>query len=165
MASIKIRSDPFDAAFRDIVAAKINEARKTIKIVTGEIAAYNYHDLRTAAEEAAERGVDIEVYATGPDRDIINRLIHNKIKVYIGKDDPKEHFMICDGKEIVISEKGDLRTKPTPMGNRRGRIVNSRSELRRHIQIFKRLISKAVKARMEGEDPLVRALREPVSAE
>jgi putative NIF3 family GTP cyclohydrolase 1 type 2 len=79
---IIIKKSPFDNNFRQIVADHIRNAKKTIKIVTGEISSYNYYDLRNAAEDAAERGVKIDVYATSPDRDIINRLIHNGINVY-----------------------------------------------------------------------------------
>ena len=51
MASTEINQSPFDNEFREQVAKYIRNAKKTIKIVTGEISAYNYYDLRNAAEE------------------------------------------------------------------------------------------------------------------
>ena len=119
MTSIEINQSPFDNEFREQVAKHIRNAKKTIKIVTGEISAYNYYDLRNAAEESAKKGIEIDVYATGPDRNIINRLISHKINVYIGSEDSLEHFMICDD-IVIISQKDENRIKPTPMGRRNG---------------------------------------------
>lgn len=163
MARFEIKSDPFDSEFRKIVADSIRNSKKSIKIVTGEIAAYNYFDLRTAAEEAGERGVKIDVYATGPDRDIINRLVHNNINVYIGNEDPRQHFMICDDKFVVTSEKDENRARPTPMGIRRGSVLKSAGDVKKYNKIFSRLKSAATKEQVTGEDSLIRALREPVS--
>ncbi|MGH9858220.1 MAG: hypothetical protein ACRD4B_10290 [Acidobacteriota bacterium] len=166
MARIQIKSDPFDAEFRRIVAESIQKAKKNIRIVTGEIAAYNFYDLRTAAEEAAERGVKIEVYASGPEPDIINRLINNDIDVYIGNaanQDPREHFMIRDDEQVIISEKDENRARPTPLGNKRGLVLDSPQEVKKYIKIFKELKSQSTKARLSGEDPLIRALRQPIS--
>ena len=119
MASTEINQSPFDNEFREQVAKYIRNAKKTIKIVTGEISAYNYYDLRNAAEESAKKGIEIVVYATGPDRNIINRLISHKINVYIGSEDSLEHFMICDDDIVIISQKDENRIKPTPMGRRK----------------------------------------------
>lgn len=163
MAKIRIDSDPFDAEFRRVVANSIQKAKKNIRIVTGEIAAYNFYDLRTAAEEAAERGVKIEVYASGPERDIINRLIHNNMSVYIGNEDPRQHFMIRDNEEVIVSEKDENRIKPTPIGNRRGVVLDSPEEVKKYAKIFNELKSKATKEQIMGEDPLIRALRQPIS--
>lgn len=163
MTKIHIKSDPFDAEFRRLVADSIRNSQVSIRIVTGEIAAYNYYDLRTAAEEAVGRGVKVDVYATGPERDIVNRLIHNKINVYIGTEDPREHFMICDDKFVVISEKDENRVKPTKMGNRRGTILDDPGDVRKYGARFKELKSKATKEQVSGEDSLVRALKDPIS--
>jgi hypothetical protein len=159
MARVQIKSDPFDAEFRRIVAESIQKAKKSIRIVTGEIAAYNFYDLRTAAEDAAERGVEIEVYASSPEPDIINRLINNNIDVYVGSEDPHKHFMIRDDEQVIVSEKDKNRVKPTPLGNRRGMILDSPQDVKKYVKIFSELKSRATKARLSGEDPLIRALR------
>jgi hypothetical protein len=80
-----IEQSPYDSEFRKVVSGYIRKAEKNIKIVTGEISAYSYFDLRKAAEEAAEKGVDIKVYANGPDESISSRLIRQIMDVYIGK--------------------------------------------------------------------------------
>ena len=159
-----IKSSLFDEEFRQHVVQYIREATKNIKIVTGEISAYNYLELRNAAEEAANRGIEVDVYATGPDNDIINRLIYKGINVYIGTEDPQEHFMIVDNEKMIISSKGKDRPIPTPMGNREGQIVVKESgKIREKLSEFKRLKERAIKRELEGQDPLERAFGKPVS--
>ena len=154
-----IKQSPFDNKFRRLVAGHIRNAKKSIKIVTGEISAYNYFDLRNAAEEAARRDVRIDVYASGPHRDIINRLIYHNINVYIGRDDPIQHFMIIDDKKVIVSQKEENRIKPTPMGNRKGKILDDSDEVKKYIQTFEKLKENARKEKIQGIDPLVKAVR------
>jgi sugar-specific transcriptional regulator TrmB len=162
MGSVEIEQTPFDKKFRGIVEEYIRESNKSIKIVTGEISAYNYFDLRSASEEAASRGVKIDVYASGPHTDIINRLIHHKINVFIGDRDPQEHFMICDERKVIVSIKEKNRTKPTVMGKRIGVIKDTASEVRKYMEMFEGLKKNARKQRIEGEDPLLAALNHPI---
>jgi hypothetical protein len=162
MGIIEIEQTPFDKKFREIVEEHILAANKEIKIVTGEISAYNYFELRSAAEDAAKRGVNIEVYASSPDRDIINRLIHHKINVYIGDTDPQEHFMICDDRTVIVSIKNENRTKPTEMGRRHGTIKSRITDVREYKKRFEELKKKAVKEKIKGQDPLLEALNHPI---
>jgi len=162
MGIVEIKQTPFDKKFREIVQERIRNANKSIKIVTGEISAYNYFDLRTAAEEAAKRGVKIDVYASGPDRDIINRLIHNNINVYVGDSDPQEHFMISDEREVIISIKKENRPKPTEMGKRRGIIKGDAIDVREYKERFEQLKKNARKEKIIGKDPLIEALNHPI---
>lgn len=162
MKRIEIGQSLFDEEFRRHVAKNIRNAKKSVKIVTGEISAYNYFDLRNAAEEAASRRVKIEVYANGPERNIMNRLISHKIDVYIGEENSSEHFMICDYERVIVSKKEENRIRPTQMGNRKGFIIDDRSKVRTYIQEFSRLKRNAQKKRMKGIDPLVKALRKPL---
>jgi hypothetical protein len=155
---IIIKQSPFDNNFRQIVADHIRNAKKTIKIVTGEISSYNYYDLRNAAEDAAERGVKVDVYATSPDRDIINRLIHNGINVFTGEEIPKEHFMIIDNKKVIISYKERDLKIPTPMGDRKGKLTDTLKEVKKYLLVFEKLKKEAIKESMSGEDPLQRIL-------
>lgn len=157
-----IKPSLFDEEFRQQVVKHIREATKSIKIVTGEISAYNYLELRNAAEEAADRGIEIDVYATGPDIDIINRLIYNGINVYIGSEDPQEHFMIVDDGKMIISSKEKNRPIPTPMGNRKGQIIVKESKkIKEKISEFERLKKKAIKREIEDRDPLERMFGKP----
>ncbi len=48
MGIVEIKQTPFDKKFREIVEEHIRQSNKSIKIVTGEISAYNYFDLRNA---------------------------------------------------------------------------------------------------------------------
>ena len=157
MGSVEIEQTPFDKKFRGIVEEYIRESNKSIKIVTGEISAYNYFDLRNAAEEAAGRGVKIDVYASGPHTDIINRLIHHKINVFIGDRDPQEHFMICDERKVIVSVKEKNRTKP-----RIGVIKDTTNEVRKYMDMFEGLKKNARKQRILGKDPLLAALNHPI---
>jgi hypothetical protein len=162
MRKVEIPTDPFDLKFREHIASEIRKAKKSIKIVTGEIGSYNYFDLRSAAEDAAKRGVDIHVYSVTPERDITNRLIHNKINVYRGNQDPKEHFIIRDDKAVTISFKDEGRIKPTPMGKRKAKYTEDPKVVSDSLQIFKKLMQRATKVKISGRDPLEEALEKPV---
>jgi hypothetical protein len=117
--------------------------------------------MRNAAEEAAERGVKIDVYATSPDRDIINRLIHNGINVYTGEEIPREHFMIIDNKKVIISYKERGRKIPTPMGDRKGKLTDTQKEVKQRSVRFEKLKKEAKKEGLSGVDPLQRILNNP----
>ena len=162
MGIVEIKQTPFDKKFREIVEEHIRQSNKSIKIVTGEISAYNYFDLRNATEKPLTRGVKIDVYASGPYIDIINRLIHHKINVYIGDSDPQEHFMICDERKVIVSVKEENRTKPTVMGKRIGVIKDTASDVRKYMEKFKELKKNARKQRIVGQDPLLEALNHPI---
>jgi hypothetical protein len=163
MARIPINSDPFDIEFRTKVAEYIRKAAKNIKIVTGEISAYSFLDLRAAAEEAATKGIEIDVYAKQPDQDISNRLLRLGINVYIGNVDPLEHFMIIDNSEVIVSFKKENRTIPTPIGERRAIITNESQEVKDYIKRFEHLRSSAKNIEVSGEDPLVRIINSSIS--
>lgn len=157
----KIPSDSFDLKFREHVAREIRKAKKSIKIVTGEAGSYNYFDLRNEAEDAANRGVKIYVYAVSPDPDTANRLVHNRIIVYKGKEEPNDHFVIRDDKAVTISFEA-ARTRPTPMGQRIAEFTEDRKAVSYSLQEFRRLVKKAKKVRLSGKDPLERALEKPI---
>ena len=113
------------------------------------------------AEDAAQRGIKIDVYATSPDRDIINRLVHNGINVYIGEEIPQDHFMVIDNKKVIISYKKRDRKIPTPIGDRTGKLTDSPGEVKKHSLIFEKLKKGAIKETIRGEDPLQRILNNP----
>ncbi len=154
MGQVEINRTKFDSQFRQIVAGEIRNAKNSIKIVTGEISAYDYLDLRNPAEEAARNGIQIEVYASGPNRNIINRLIYNGINVYTGKEVPNEHFMVIDDKRAIISYKQENRVIPTPMGDRMGMSTDNSDEVSRLLSSFESLKKSAMKETIHGQDPL-----------
>ena len=160
--TIKIPRDSFGLKFREHVAREIRKAKKSIKIVTGEGGSYNYFDLRNEAEDAANRGVKIYVYSVWADPDVANRLIHNKMTVYKGNEDPKDHFVIRDDEAVTTSFKEIDRIKPTPMGQRRAEFTEDSRVVAKSSQTFKRLIGKSKKVRMSGKDPLEQALEKPI---
>lgn len=149
-----IPQDPFDINFRRKVASEIRKAKHNIQVITGEISAYDYLDMRRAAEEAAERGVKIEVYAKIPDEATIERLLAYGIDVYLGQEDPLEHCMIRDGKAVTISYKQKGRQIPTPMGERIAVWSNEPEEVREYKSRFQRLKGSATKQVSTGKDPL-----------
>lgn len=160
-----IRSSQFDSEFRKVVLPYVQKAKKSIKIVTGEISAYNYFELRKAAEEAAERGVDIQVYANGPDENISNRLIRHNIDVYTGrKEIDSEHFMIVDDKEVIISQKGRNRRIPTEMGERKGYVIKDDApEVKKRIKLFRMLLESSKKVKIRKSDPVFELTEKPLS--
>ena len=161
MVKIK-KSDSFDTEFRGVVLAHICSAKKSIKVRTGEIASYDFLDLRGGAEEAAERGVKAQVYATQPDPKIVNRLVYNGVEVHIGLKDSQEHFMIIDDSKVVISLKKRNRKIPTPMGKHKFQLIEDRKTVKKYIDLFKRLIDSknSKKQKVEGSDPLKESLKE-----
>src|SRR5438132_4985331 len=65
-----IKPDHTDEDFRRKVAKLIDYAKDEIIVITGEISACGFPDLKWAAERARERGVTVKVYASKPSPDI-----------------------------------------------------------------------------------------------
>lgn len=149
-----IPKHPFDVPFRRKVASEIRAAKKSLQIVTGEISAYDFLELRAAAEDAAERGVMIEVYAKGPDPLLIERLLSFGIHVYIGSKDPPEHCMIRDGKAVTVSYKVEGREIPTPRGQREAAWYDSHAQVKKYQKLFQSLKRSAKPQSLTGKDPL-----------
>lgn len=149
-----IPKHPFDIPFRSKVASEIRAARKSIQIITGEISAYDFLELRTAAEDAAERKVNIEVYVTSPEPSIIERLLSFGIRVYIGKKDPREHCIIRDGEAVTVSYKKAGRTVPTPDGEREAVWYDSPVQVKKYKALFKALKRSATPQAPTGKDAL-----------
>ncbi len=81
----------------------IDLAKNDIIVITGEINAYAFPDLKWAAERARERGVSVKVYASNPSPDIANGLLARGVEVFIGPN-VKDHFLVADSKSFILSK-------------------------------------------------------------
>lgn len=70
--------------------------------------------------------------------------------------------MICDDKDVIVSQKDEHRIRPTPMGNRKGIIIDIPNKVGEYVERFEKLKSNAEKKTIVGTDPLVKALRNPI---
>jgi len=159
---IIIPQDPTDEPFRRHTKDLIDSAKKEIIVIAGELGAYSFYDLRQAAEAAADRGVKIRIYASSPERDIVNRLVKHGCEVYLGKERPKDHYMLVDRTSYVISKKSEKKRHETLVGTRLGyKYLNYRTGARKIINLFNRLIKGLDKEKIKGVDPFVLALKSP----
>jgi len=153
-----IKPDHTDEDFRRKVAKLIDSAKDEIIVITGEISACGFPDLKWAAERARERGVTVKVYAPKPSPNITNSLLARGIKVFIGPE-VKDHFLVADSKSYILSKPPDPHT-----GERTGEVhENEREEAVKIMEKFEKLLTNArlVEKVDWKQDSLWRALQKP----
>jgi len=99
-----VQSDPLNRDYRDTTTRLIGIAEKEIIMVVGEIGAYKFLDVRWSLEEAISRGVRVSIYAFSPRSDIRNRLIELGAKLYLGSEEPRQKYLVVDGKHWYIAK-------------------------------------------------------------
>jgi len=159
---VEVKRDATDALFRREVKELIDSAKREIIVIAGELSAYEFHDLKLAAESARDKGIKIRIYASRPDQDAVNRLLYNGCEVYLGTEKPRDHYMIVDGIPYMISKKEKLSRGRTRVGGRYAKKhINDPKGAQELIAYFEKLARKAKKAEITGKDPLTRALESP----
>lgn len=98
----KISRDSTDEDFRRRAAKLIDSAKREIIVITGEISAYGYADLKWAAERARDRNVSVKVYASSPSPEITNSLLARGVEIFIGPR-VKNHYLVVDSKSFILS--------------------------------------------------------------
>ena len=155
----RISRDSTDEDFRQKAARLIDSAKNEIIVITGEISAYGFQDLKWAAERARKRGVSVRVYASSPSSDISNGLIARGIEVFIG---PKadNHALVADSKSYILSGPHGPE-----IGKRTGELVENEPEEATKIKArFEKLLvgAKPLKKIDWKQDSLWRALQKPL---
>lgn len=109
--TINIPMDPLNREYRDILVYVIDNAREEILTYVGEIGAYRFYDIRSSAEYALERGVNVAICAYEPSTDLINRTVARGAKLYLSPSKPEEKFMVVDKRHVFVSaSKGRMGT-------------------------------------------------------
>src|SRR2546428_835358 len=134
----------------------INSANKEILLIAGELRAYQFSDLRSAAESAVKRGVSFKVYACSPDQDTVNRLLYNGFEVYLLPEKPTNHNMIVDR---ISYMKTVFRGGKTYLKKN----INDPAGAHKLREDFLILMKRTKKAEIKGDDPLVKALQYPIN--
>jgi len=147
-----------DIQFRRIVAGKLASAKNEVIIVTGESSAFtNYLDLQLAVREAAMRGVKFRVYSNIFLPDVARKLKKWGGELYTGAERLRDHFMIIDGNEVVVSKAHPASS----IGDRHGFIT--RRGISKYKTIFQGLVRKGRPVRrVKGPDPLETWLANPI---
>lgn len=153
-----ISRDSTDEDFRRKAAQLIDSAKDEIVVITGEISAYGFPDLKWAAERARERGVAVKVYASSPSSDISNGLVARGIEVFIGPR-VKDHYLVVDSRSYILSKPHALE-----VGERTGELHEDEPEEAGEIrEKFDKLLAKATPLKKIDwkKDSLWKALQRP----
>lgn len=100
---INIPHDPSYREYRDILIYLIGNAYTEILARVGEIGAYRFYDIRSAAEEAISRGVDVSICAHDPSKDLVARASSHGVKLYLTDNEPEEKFTVVDKRHVLVS--------------------------------------------------------------
>ena len=159
---IEIGKTELDEDFRRKVRTLLDSAKREIVIITGEGAAFGFQDLRYATERAVERGAEVKIYSVSPVPEFLNKVLTLGCSIYRGKRKTKDHYLVIDGRDWVIS-----REHPTAdVGRRRGELhLNDRKGARKILGQFRHLIEEAeeIKTPAWDSDPLIEAVERPRS--
>jgi len=159
---IEIKRTELDEDFRRKVRMLLDSAEREVAIITGEGAAFGFQDLRYATERAVERGVKVKIYTSAPIPEFLNKVVLLGCQVHRGKKMMKDHFLVIDGRDWVISREH----LPARVGKRLGEVhLNDRNGAKKILTNFNRIIrgAKEVKEPMWELDPLVEAIKHPKS--
>lgn len=151
-----IKKELLDEGFRKQIFDSLNSAEEEVVIITGEGQAFEYLELRLAVRDAIERGVIFKIYASSPERRplLSNKILSYGAELYKGGKKTKHHYLIIDGKSIVVSKAHP----PDTIGKRMAEVYeNDPEDAKKIINYFDNLISKANPVKMRLElDPLAR---------
>jgi hypothetical protein len=145
MSTNEIPASESDARFREATRKLIHGAKHEIRIITGEISAYRFPELREAALNALERGVKVEVYANTPDDDVANELKSAGATVTIGKLAAANHYIVSDGSHVIESIKERFREGPTRIGSRKGSLTENNKDLAHVVTVYYNFLELTVK--------------------
>jgi len=107
-----------DRGFRRIVNEAINSAQREVVVIAGELGSYLFPELKEAVKQAVSRGVHVKVYATyAVPPSIYDEIRNIGGEIYLGERQVKDHYLVIDGKNCIISKKEQLG-KPTKIGER-----------------------------------------------
>lgn len=123
---VQIHASENDEEFRRVTKNLLDSATSEILIITGEIGASFFPELRQSAFGALKRGVRMRVYATSPGQELADDLASKGVELRIGPPTTKDHFMVVDRKAYIVSEKETIG--PTMVGTRHGRLYLNNPE-------------------------------------
>lgn len=156
-----VKRSALDEDFRRNVLELVNSARKEILVITGEFESYRFIDLRLGVERARDRGVKVKVYAKRPSPGVLNKLLMHGCEVYVGRELPKDHYLVMDQKSWMLSEEHP----PRRIGVRRGIVHEGDPDgAKKVVKLFRELVAKAERMKEPDweRDPLWQALQSPL---
>lgn len=112
-----------DFEFRRLARQLINSAHSEILIVTGELSAALFPELKLCVFAALDRGVKVSVYATSPIKELVDEVTSRRIGLWIGPSFSKNHYMVVDRQTYIVSEKET--TGFTFTGSRYGKLYSN----------------------------------------
>ncbi len=119
MTHTRIQATEGDSRFRVEVQSLLQSAKHHIVVISGELGSYDFPELRDAAHAAAARGVKIDVYASEPRIEVVQRLRDAGAHVVVGPIRSRDHFLAVDDARVIVSLKHG-RQGPTKSGTREG---------------------------------------------
>jgi hypothetical protein len=136
----RIEASPKDIEFRKVVKSVIDMATQEIVVVAGELGSFGFPELKEAAMTALRRGVRVRVYATtAAPVDVVDEIKKLGGEIYIGQIRVKDHYLMTDRLNVVVSEKEE-RGKPTVVGTRRAYVLTDPQKASEIVQFFEDLV-------------------------
>jgi 23S rRNA-/tRNA-specific pseudouridylate synthase len=116
----KIERAPSDETFRNRVKESLDAASREIMVISGELGAYEFPELKEAALRALARKVKVRIYAVRPPPDAVQELRESGAEFHLGTRYTDDHYLVIDKKTLIVSKKEKAKKRPTTVGERQG---------------------------------------------
>lgn len=134
VGKIPIGKSANDNDFRQIVNGEIGSAKKEVIVIAGELGSYLFPELKETAIQAIKRGIHVKVYATHAVPPNVYEEIQNLGgEIYLGKMQVKDHYLVIDGKDCIISKKEQLGI-PTKIGERQAIFYTNQPQMAKSVK-------------------------------
>ena len=132
----KIEQAPADETFRSRVKESVDAASREIMVISGELGAYEFPELKAAALRALARKVKVRLYAVRPPPDALQELRDAGAEFHLGTRYTDDHYLVIDKKTLIVSKKAKAKKGPTTVGERQGYVYKDELKKVKEVENF-----------------------------
>jgi len=132
----KIEQAPSDEYFRNRVKESLDAASREIMVISGELSAYEFPELKAAALRALARKVKVRIYAVRPPPDTVQQLRESGAELHLGTRYTDDHYLVIDKKTLIVSKKAKAKKGPTTVGERQGYVYKDELKKVKEVENF-----------------------------
>lgn len=130
---------PSDQSFNEIVGGLISAASSDVRVIAGELSAYDVASLKMAAQAAIRRGARVTTYANSPKPDVLREIRSLGARAKIGTMKARHHYLVTDGRNVVVSWKPEGHVQ-TESGTREGLVYSDEPEMASAVIAYQRFL-------------------------
>lgn len=105
-------------------------------VISGELGAYEFPELKAAALKALARKVKVRIYAVSPPSDALQELRESGAEFHVGTRYTDDHYLVIDKETVIVSKKAKDLKRPTQIGERQGYFCKGELKKEKEVEHF-----------------------------